>query len=172
MARPGKSFERSSHAAAAVQSAAIRSVAFFEAFKGAVVLLAASGLLSLIHKDVHAVAAAFIDHMHLNPASRYPQIFLDATLNLHDSRLVMLAAGAGTYACVRFVEAYGLYAEKAWAEVLAAVSGAIYVPFELAGILRRPTWHGTAFLAINLVVVALMVGALVQRRTRADRNAA
>ena len=146
-------------------------MAFFEAFKGAAVLLAATGLLSLIHKDVHAIAAAFIEHLHLDPASRYPQIFLDATLNLHDSRLVMLAAGAGAYSCIRFVEAYGLYAEKAWAEVLAAVSGAIYVPFELVGLLRRPTWHGIAFLAINLMVVALMVGALVQRRTRAHHTA-
>jgi uncharacterized membrane protein (DUF2068 family) len=157
--------------AAAARAAAIRSVAFFEAFKGAVVLLAATGLLSLLHKDVHAVAAAFIEHLHLNPASRYPQIILDATLNLHDGRLVMLAAGAGIYAGVRFVEAYGLYAERAWAEVLAAVSGAIYVPFELLGLLRRPTWHGIAFLAINLLVVALMVGALAQRRAHARHNA-
>jgi uncharacterized membrane protein (DUF2068 family) len=157
--------------ATAARSAAIRSVAFFEAFKGAVVLLAASGLLSLLHKDVHAIAAAFIEHLHLNPASRYPQIILDATRNLHDSRLVMLAAGAGTYACVRFVEAYGLHAEKAWAEVLAAASGAIYVPFELLGLFRRPTWHGIAFLAINVFVVALMVGALLQRRAHARHNA-
>ena len=156
-------------AAAAAQSAAIRGVALFEAFKGAVVLLAATGLLSLVHKDIHAIAAAFIEHMHLDPASRYPRIFLDAARDLHDSRLVMLAAGAGAYAGIRFVEAYGLYAEKAWAEVLAAVSGAIYVPFELADILRRPTWRGTAFLTFNLMVVTLMVAALVQRSTRARR---
>jgi uncharacterized membrane protein (DUF2068 family) len=158
-------------ATAAVQSAAIKGVAFFEAFKGAAVLLAASGLLSLMHKDVHAIAAAFISHLHLDPASRYPRIFLDATLDLHDSRLLMLAAGAGAYACIRFAEAYGLYAEKAWAEVLAAVSGAIYVPFELADLLRRPTWHGAAFLTINLMVVALMVGALIQRRRRVHHKA-
>ena len=139
---------------------------------GLVVLMAASGLLSLIHKDVHAVAAKFIQHLHLNPASHYPQIFLDATSNLHDSRLVLLAIGAGLYAFLRFLEAYGLYAEKAWAEVLAAVSGAIYVPFELAKLLRRPTWHSTLFLAINLLVVALMVWALLQRRKHARHNAA
>lgn len=134
--------------------------------------MAASGLLSLIHKDVHAVAAKLIEHMHLNPASRYPQIFLDATSNVHDSRLVWLAAGAGGYALVRFVEAYGLYGEKAWAEVLAAVSGAIYVPFELAELLRRPTWHGALLLAVNLLVVALMVGALLRRRKRGSHDAA
>jgi uncharacterized membrane protein (DUF2068 family) len=161
-----------SHVAAAPQSAAIRTVALFEAFKGAVVLMAASGLLSLLHKDVHALAAKLIEHLHLNPASHYPQIFLDATSNLHDSRLVWLAVGAGAYALVRFVESYGLYGEKAWAEVLAAVSGAIYVPFELAELFHQPTWHGALLLAFNLFVVVLMLWALLHRRKRARRKGA
>jgi uncharacterized membrane protein (DUF2068 family) len=155
--------------AAAARSAAIRTVALFEAFKGAVVLLAGSGLLLLIHTDVYATAARLIEHWHLNPASRYPQIFLEAASNLHDSRLMLLAAGAAAYALVRFVEAWGLYGEKAWAEVLAAVSGGIYVPFELVELLRRPSWHGALLLMANLVIVALMVGALLQRRKR-DRH--
>ena len=156
------------HLFATTRLAAIRTVALFEALKGTIVLLAASGLLSLLHKDAHLVAARFIEHMHLNPASRYPQIFLDAAANLHDSRLLLLAAGAGAYAALRFVVAYGLYVEKAWAEILVALSGAIYVPFELAKLVHRPTWHSALFLAINLVVVAFMVGVLLQRRKRAS----
>lgn len=165
------SAERRSRAPAALNTAALRTVAFFEAFKGAVVLAAASGLLLLIHKDVHALAAKLIEHLHLNPASRYPHIFLDAISNLQDTRLVMLAIGAAAYAFVRLVEAYGLYFEKAWAEVLAAVSGAIYVPFELAVLVRQPSWHGALLLAVNLVVVALMVNALLRRRQRGRHNA-
>jgi len=160
------------HASTTSQAAAIRAVAVFEAFKGVVVLLAASGLLSLIHKDVHAVATTLIEHLHLNPASHYPRIFLDAASNLHDTKLVWLAVGAGVYAVVRLAEAYGLYGEKAWAEVLAAVSGAIYVPFEIAELFHRPTWHGALLLAINLLVVGLMVWALLQRRTRQARSRA
>jgi uncharacterized membrane protein (DUF2068 family) len=56
--------------------------------------------------------------------------------------------------------------------VLAAVSGGIYVPFELGELLRRPTWHGGALLAINLLVVVVMVHALWQRRGhRGERRA-
>lgn len=159
-------------ASARARSAAIRTVALFEAFKGAVVLLAGSGLLLLIHTDVHAAAAGLIEHWHLNPASRYPQIFLQAASNLQDSRLMLLAAGAALYALVRFVEAWGLYGEKAWAEVLAAVSGGVYVPFEVVEILRQPSSHGVLLLIVNLVVVALMVGALLQRRKRGGHPAA
>jgi uncharacterized membrane protein (DUF2068 family) len=154
------------------RSVAIGTIALFEALKGAVVLLAASGLLTLIHRDVHAVAARLIEHLHLDPASRYPRIFLDAAANLHDGRLRLLAAGAAVYALLRFVEAYGLHRGRAWAQVLAAVSGGIYVPFELGELLRRPTWHGGALLAINLLVVVVMVHALWQRRGhRGERRA-
>jgi uncharacterized membrane protein (DUF2068 family) len=144
----------------------VRAIAAFEAFKGAVVLVAATGLLSLLHKDLLAVASALIEHTHLNPASKYPQIFLDAAARLQDSRLMLLAAGAALYSLVRFVEAYGLFHERAWAEVLAAASGAIYVPFEIFELVRRPTWHGGLLLALNLAVVAVMVQALLRRRAQ------
>lgn len=143
---------------------AVRAAAAFEAIKGAVVLLAGTGLLALLHKDVHAVAAVLIEHAHLNPASHYPRIFLDAAERVSDSRLLLLAAGAAGYSAVRLVEAYGLFKERAWAEVLAALSGSIYVPFEVFELVRKPTWHGTALLVLNLLVVGVMVQALRNRR--------
>jgi uncharacterized membrane protein (DUF2068 family) len=149
---------------------AIRVVAYFEALKGAVVLLAATGLLSLVHRDLYAVAAALVEHAHLNPASRYPQIFLDAAAKLQDTRLLLLAAGAAMYSLIRFAEAYGLFFERAWAEVLAAVSGGIYVPFEVMGLVHKPTWHGAALLVINVVVVGIMVRALMLRRALSSRG--
>jgi len=128
------------------------------------VLLAATGVLSFMHGDLHRAAAALIAHAHLNPAAKYPQIFLDAATRLQDSHLLLLAAGAALYSIVRFVEAWGLFFEKAWAEVLAAGSGGIYVPLELAELVRGPTWHGAVLLVLNLAVVAIMLHALYKRR--------
>jgi uncharacterized membrane protein (DUF2068 family) len=142
----------------------VRFVAYLEAAKGLLVLATATGLLSLLHRDVYELAAMLIEHAHLDPASKYPQIFLDAAARMGDSRLMMLAAGAALYATVRLVEAYGLYFERAWAEVLAAVGGAIYVPFEVLGLVHKPSWHGAGLLAVNLAVVALMVRAMLRRR--------
>ncbi len=150
----------------------VRFVAFLEAAKGLLVLLAATGLLSLVHKDVSELAALLIAHAHLNPAAKYPQIFLDAAANVDDSKLWMLAAGAAAYSGVRLVEAYGLFLERAWAEILAALSGAVYVPFELAALARNPSWHGVILLLLNLAVVALMVRAMLHRRRRAAPQAA
>jgi uncharacterized membrane protein (DUF2068 family) len=126
--------------------------------------VAGSGLLSLVHKNIYVVAATLVGHAHLNPASRYPQIFLDTVSRLSDTRLLLLALGAAIYAVVRLIEAYGLFFERAWAEVLAALSGAIYVPFEVYEFVRRPAWHGAVLFVLNVAVVAVMVRALVQRR--------
>jgi len=142
----------------------IRVVALFEAFKGLVVLLVGSGLLTLVHKDVYEIAVVLIRHAHLNPASRYPHIFLDAAAQVNDGRLMLLAVGAAVYALVRLIEAYGLYFERSWAEVLAAASGAIYVPFEVYGLVHRPSWHHAVLLIVNLAIVAVMLYSLARRR--------
>ena len=148
---------------------AIRVVAVFEAFKGFVVLLAGTGLLANLHRTLPALAATLIAHLHMNPASRYPHIFLDAINKLQDQHLALLALGAAMYAAVRLAEGYGLYFDKAWAEILAAASGAIYVPFEIVALVRHPSWHAALFLALNLAIVALMLFALRRRRLAAGR---
>lgn len=142
----------------------LRLVALFEALKGLVVLLAGTGALTLLHKDANALALSLVEHTHLNPAGRTSQVFLEAASHLHDSRLVLLALGALAYATLRFAEAFGLYYEKTWAEIVAAVSGGIYLPFELAAFVRDGTVLHAAILLANAAVVAVMVVALVRRR--------
>ena len=143
---------------------AVRAVALIEAAKGTIVLLAAGALLRFVHEDLNSLAAELVRHMHLNPASRYPHIFLDAVGDLPQPGLRWLAAGATAYAALRFLEAYGLFYMRAWAEWLAALSGAVYVPFEIVELIRKPSWLGAFILAINLGVEAVMALALVQRR--------
>ena len=144
-----------------------RAVAVFEALKGAVVLAAGFGLLALVHRDAQHVAEQLVSHLHLNPASRYPRIFLDAAAALTEPQARLLVVGATAYALVRFVEAYGLWRGRRWAEWFAAVSGAIYIPFELYELHQRGGWIAPAALALNILVVALMCRALLRSCRRA-----
>lgn len=143
---------------------ALHGVAAFEAFKGVTVLLAATGLLALMHQDLHDSAAKFIEHLHLNPASHYPSIFIDAAGSLAGPRLLLLALGAAVYSAVRLIEAYGLFRGRAWAEWLAALSGAIYIPPEIYGLLRTRSALGMALLVLNVSVVAIVARSLARRR--------
>ncbi|HYG33815.1 MAG TPA: DUF2127 domain-containing protein [Clostridia bacterium] len=142
----------------------IRGVALFEATKGGVVLLAGFGLLALIHHDAQAVVDQLVTRLHLNPAKGYPHVFVDFARQLTDARLGMLALLALSYAVARFVEAYGLWHQRAWAEWLAVVSGGIYLFAEIYELARGVTALKVVALIINLAVVAYLAFALYRSK--------
>lgn len=141
-------------------SSTVRAVALFEAAKGALVLLAGCGALALVHHDAQRFAEQLVGHLHLNAARRYPHIFIDAAAHLTDARLWLLAALAAAYGLIRLVEAYGLWRERRWAEWMAAVSGGIYIPFEIYKLYERVHWLALGALVLNVLVVGLMINAL------------
>jgi len=67
-----------------------------------------------------------------------------------------VAATALAYSILRFAEAYGLWYAKAWAEWIALVSGALYLPFEIYKLVHRLSTFHIAVLAVNLAVVLYM----------------
>src|SRR4051812_15041552 len=125
---------------AAKTPVALRTVAVFEAAKGLIVLLAGFGLLELVHHDVQRTAEQLVRHLHMNPAKHFPRVFLEAASHLSDMHVWTLALMAGVYSALRLLEAYGLWKNQPWAEWLAVVSGAIYIPFEVRGLLHRFDW--------------------------------
>jgi uncharacterized membrane protein (DUF2068 family) len=129
----------------------------FEALKGLIVLVAGFGLFALMHHDVQAIAERLVRYSHLNPARRYPQIFIQAASHMDDSRLRFLAVFAFIYASGRLVEAYGLWRMRTWAEWLAIFSGSIYVPIEIYRLFRRATFLGAVVLLINTFIVVYLV---------------
>jgi len=149
----------------------VRAVAALEAAKGVVVLLAGFGLLALVRHDVQHLAEQIVRHLHLNPASHYPRIFLDAAAAVTAPKIKLLALGAITYALARLIEAYGLWHRRRWAEWLAAVSAAIYIPFEVYKLRTDTGWLVITALCINVLVVALMASALLRRSRSRQRVA-
>jgi hypothetical protein len=81
--------------------------ALFEALKGLLVLLVGFGLLSAVNEDLAQPAEKLIGHLHVNPASRYPRIFVEVALRLSDLRLWLLALFAFADASLRWAEPTG-----------------------------------------------------------------
>jgi uncharacterized membrane protein (DUF2068 family) len=142
----------------------LQLIAVFEAAKGLLVLAAGFGVLGLAHKDIEALGANLLEHLHLNPANGLPRVFLDALAKVHDRQLWLLALGALAYAAVRFAEGWGLWHARRWAEWLGAASAAIYVPFEVRELLRAPTWLHAGILVVNLAIVAYLSRELFRRQ--------
>lgn len=128
------------------------------------------GALQLLHKDSHRIAYEFISRVHLNPAQKYPKIFIDLASHITDGRLWFFAGLALIYAIFRFVEGYGLWKERAWAEWLALVSGALYLPFEIYEVCIRNSWVTVLALGANLVVVGVVACVLLRKRSADHRS--
>jgi uncharacterized membrane protein (DUF2068 family) len=147
-------------------------VATFEAAKGVIVLAAGLGLFELMHRDVQAGAERLVRHLNLNPASHYPRVFIDASVWLDDAHLRLLAAGAFVYAAVRFVEAFGLWRARRWAEWFGAISGGIYLPLEIYKLWEAVTWPRATILTVNSIIVVYLVQVLLRGRSVPPKAAA
>jgi uncharacterized membrane protein (DUF2068 family) len=141
-------------------SSGLRAVALFEAIKGSLALFAAFGLLAIIPAEAREDAIELVGRLHLNAGKSYPNIFVRLMENTANAQLWLIAALVVVYALVRFAEAYGLWHSKHWAEWLAAVSGAIYIPVELYEISRGVSSIKVCALVLNITIVAYMCYAL------------
>lgn len=150
-------FSKNIHSGKGPHSKGLHVVALFEGAKGLLVLLVGFELLSLIHKDIHEAAMHLVKHLHLNPASHYPRIFLDLMESVNDTRLWGLASAAAVYSLVRLIEAVGLWYRKKWAEWFAILSGGIYIPVEIYEVIQRQTWPRVAVLVVNVGIVAYLL---------------
>src|SRR5690349_9706545 len=138
--------------------AGLRAVASLEALKGVLAIIGGIGLFTLLHKDLGDVAENIVEALHLNPAHRIAQAFISAADRVSDTRIVTFACIAFAYSLIRFIEAYGLWHARAWAEWFAIISGAAYLPWEILEVVKHPhhliRW---VVLLINIVVVLYMI---------------
>ena len=154
--------------APAAQRRALRTIAIFEAIKGATALAASLGLLSLLHRDLHQLAEVLISHFGLQPGAHYPSLILHEAEVLQDANLRSLVLLAAGYVLLRFFEAYGLWFERTWGQWLGALSGALYVPFELRHLFYRPSVAGVAVLTVNLLVIGFLAWQLWRELSTSD----
>ncbi|CAM3896491.1 DUF2127 domain-containing protein [Bordetella bronchialis] len=133
-----------------------RLIALVEAAKGIGALAASIGLLSLLHHDLRHIVTVLIGHFGLNPGAHYPEEILHYATVLQDTSVRALVALALAYVALRLIEAYGLWWDRAWGEWLGALSGAIYIPFELRHLLHRPGLLAAAVVLFNVAIVAFL----------------
>lgn len=158
----------SSHAptSSALRSA-LQSVAIFEALKGVAALLGLLGLLGLLHHDLHRLALELIGHFGLSPDAHYPAALVAWVDKINATPIHTLVLLGGAYIALRWLEAWGLWHDKAWGEWLGALSSGLYIPLEVRHFLAHRHWQGALVLALNLVLVAVLLARLYQRRSAA-----
>ncbi|HEY0332909.1 MAG TPA: DUF2127 domain-containing protein [Stenotrophomonas sp.] len=138
-------------------------IALFEAAKGLLAVLAATGLEILGPLPLRGAVSALIRRFNLDPEHGA----LPSLLTMISPNAVHLAAaGIFAYGLLHLVEAWGLWRAKAWASWLGCLTAALYLPFDVFAILRHPGWASWSVLIVNLLVVAVLTRDLVRRRLR------
>ena len=146
----------------------LRAVASFEFSKGILVLLIGLSALLLVHKDAWVIAESLLALLHISTDRHSAQLFLDFADRITDARLWAAAQLAFAYSVLRFVEAYGLWKQRTWAEWVAFVSGTLLLPLEIRGLMRGITMLRSVVFVGNLAIVFYMLFLLrAGRRLRA-----
>ncbi len=135
--------------------AGLRTVALFEALKGVLALLLAFVVTRAIRRefDFEDAAEHILGFFHIGLYHHWSKQFLDAADKLSDIHIATVLALAIAYAGLRFVEGYGLWKQRAWAEWLAIISGCLYIPIEVWKVIRHPNEMHWLILTINILVV-------------------
>jgi uncharacterized membrane protein (DUF2068 family) len=155
------------HAPISANRRALHGIAMFEAFKGLAVLAGSFGLLSLLHHDVRRLAHELVAHLGMNPEGRYPVVLLHYADILASTDLRLLVTVAIGYAVMRLIEAYGLWKDLAWGEWVGALSGGLYIPFEIRHFFHQPSVIGALVFIANGFIVGFLVFQLHRRRRSA-----
>lgn len=149
------------HAGHPHRDPALHAIAIFEAAKGLLALLAASGLEILGPAPLQRWLHELIDHYQLDPKHGALD-WLTRTIN-PDS--VHLTAAIGiAYAMLRFVEAWGLWRVRRWASWFGCISAAMYLPLDGYALVRHTGWLSTTVLVVNVAVVWALGRDLLKRR--------
>jgi uncharacterized membrane protein (DUF2068 family) len=141
--------------------AGLRAIASLEAAKGLGVILLMLILFG-VHRHAEGLMEDLLYHLHIDPDRHAAQALLHAADRLTDMRLWTITAAALSYATVRFIESWGLWHRRVWAEWFALLSGALYLPWEALKVAERATWMHISILAINVLIVLYMLYVRVQ----------
>ena len=136
-------------------------IAIVEMAKGALALVAASGLELIGPAPLQRALHALIQHFQLDPASGITA-WLAGVINPTG---IHIAAGiAALYGLLHLLEGWGLWRAKAWASWLGCLSAAAYLPFDVTAFLHHRHWLEGVAVAINLIVVWVLARDLFKRR--------
>jgi uncharacterized membrane protein (DUF2068 family) len=139
-------------------------VAAYKLIKGVALLALGIGALRLLHRDLAAEAARWIDLLRIDPQNHYIQSLLARIAKVDARKLKELSIGTFLYSGVFLTEGVGLALRKRWAEYLTILTTASLLPLEIYEIARRFNVAKIVILLVNIAVVVYLVNEV--RRTR------
>ena len=138
---------------AAHTEAALRAIAVYKFVKAVALLLVAAVAFRLVSTPALDYWANWIAQLPIRSGHGIILRWVDELLGLTPRKFELIGIGAAIYATLFFVEGWGLWRRKRWAEYLTVFATASLIPFEVWEIFHRFTWLKVAALALNVAIV-------------------
>jgi uncharacterized membrane protein (DUF2068 family) len=132
-------------------------IAAFKLIKGLALLALAIGALKLLHKDVAAQVAQWIDILRVDPHNYYIRKLLEKLGMVDDQKLKVLSIGTFLYSGLFLTEGIGLALRKRWAEYLTIVATASLLPIEVYEIVKHVSAAKIVVLLANIAIVIYLI---------------
>ena len=139
-------------------------IAAYKLFQALLLTSVGFGALRLLHHDVADLLNRLADQLRVNTEGRMISFLLDRAELVDDRMLKRISIFVFCYAALGLVEGIGLILEKVWAEYFTALITASFLPFEIIELFHRITWIRVGLFAVNLAVLAYLVGLIIHNR--------
>jgi len=137
-----------------------------------IVLLALAAGLFLIYglHIIQPVQLLFAGELAEDPHDFLAHLLIGLLPGLAHRTALLLAIGALIYAALEAVEAWGLWRDVAWVEVLIVVETAGFLPYEGWELAHRVTPFKLASLVINLLILWYLIARYIHSRHASRRR--
>lgn len=132
-------------------------IALFKLTKGVLLLIVAVGAHKLLHRDLAATIAHWVDVLRVDPDNVHIHRLLSRLLAITPAQLKAASAGTFIYSGLLLTEGIGLVLRKRWAEYFTIITTAGLIPLEIYEIARHVTFTRLMVLAVNVAIVVYLI---------------
>ena len=153
---------------------AIRLIGVFKLVKATLLVLLAFGALRAMHGDLADTIDELAKALRVDPHGQLIEGLVAKVSGVSPERLRLVGFGTLAYAVLFGTEGVGLLLAKVWAEWLAVVSTAGFIPLEIISLVHHVNAVHVATLAVNVLVVAYLLRERLRDRSdkRTERGVA
>jgi uncharacterized membrane protein (DUF2068 family) len=146
----------------------LRLIGLFKLVKGVILLAAGVGAVYLSRDGAMDTFSLWIGGLPLHPGNRWIVQPLATLLAVNPRTLRAVGLGTFVYAAIFTTEGVGLLLGRHWAEYMAVVATASFLPLEVYEATQRPGASRVLIIVLNLAIVLYL---LVRLRAESRRAA-
>ena len=132
----------------------------FKLVKGLALVAAGVTALYLAGHDAADTITRWVSYLHLDPGAHWIDRPLAAALALPPRSLRAIGLGTFVFAGIFLTEGIGLLLRRHWAEYLAVIATASFLPLELYELVHRVRPTQVIIVAANLAIVLYLIARL------------